>query len=244
MKKAPYYLAYESRYQKVFSAGVNRWGHTPDDEILCSTLSRWVEDNQLQGKRVIDFACGEGAGGEILSKLGCIYHGVDIAPSAVEKATLAVKPYPQASISLLDMVNDPIAGAYDAAVDIMGFHMLVLDADRMKYLKNAFSCLKPNAPMLFFRESHRTIAPDDKVETMEQWLASTGADYVTPQIRTAHQNGMDIEVNIPLVPGRARTKIGYEREMSEAGFVVENFIEMDINNQNPYSASIFVRKPE
>jgi hypothetical protein len=32
-------------------------------------------------------------------------------------------------------------------------------------------------------------------------------------------------------------------EMIEAGFVIEDFIEMDINNQNPYSASIFVRRP-
>jgi hypothetical protein len=54
---------------------------------------------------------------------------------------------------------------------------------------------------------------------------------------------MNIEVNIPLVPGRARTRNGYFMEMKEAGFVIEDFIEMDINNQNPSSASIFTRKP-
>jgi hypothetical protein len=61
MDEIPYYLAYESRYQKVFSAGIERWGHAPDDEVLFSTLKKWVEENQLQGKRVIEFACGEGA---------------------------------------------------------------------------------------------------------------------------------------------------------------------------------------
>ncbi len=243
MDEIPYYLAYESRYQKVFKAGIERWGHASDDEVLFPTLLKWVEENKLQGKRVIEFACGEGAGGEILSKLGCIYHGVDIAPSAIIKAKAAIKQYPQATVSLLDMVNDLILEKYDAAIDIMGFHMLILDADRMKYLKNAFNCLENDAPMLFFRQSYRTAATEEKIETMEQWLHITGDDYITPQIRTSNQNGMNIEVNIPLVPGRARTRNGYFMEMKEAGFVIEDFIEMDINNQNPYSASIFTRKP-
>lgn len=242
MSEKPYYLAYESRYQKVFAAGAQRWGHSPDDEILFKTLSKWVLDNQLQGKRIIEFACGEGACGEILSQLGCIYHGVDIAPSAVEKTKIALSPYPNATVTLADMVNQPILEKYDAALDCMGFHMLVLDVDRMKYLKNAYNCLNVHAPMLFFRETYRENAPNDKIETIEQWKSITGDDYDTPQIRTAHQNGMDIEVNIPLVPARARTKDGYLLEMKETGFYVEDFVEMDINEQCVYSVSIFVRK--
>lgn len=66
----PYYLAYESRYQTVFSAGIEYWGHSPDDEILVSTLQKWVGKNNLVGKKVIDFACGESACGVVLSKFG------------------------------------------------------------------------------------------------------------------------------------------------------------------------------
>jgi len=47
----PYYTAYENRYQKVYEAGAERWGHSPDDEELISTLTAWVEENQLKGKR-------------------------------------------------------------------------------------------------------------------------------------------------------------------------------------------------
>lgn len=72
----PYYLAYENRYKKIFEAGADHWGHTPDDEILYATLEKWVYKNNLFGKRIIEFACGEGACGVILSKLGCYYHGV------------------------------------------------------------------------------------------------------------------------------------------------------------------------
>jgi len=108
----PYYTAYENRYKKVYEAGVKRWGYSPDDEELISALTAWVEENQLKGKRVIEFACGEGGAGVILSKLGCIYHGIDIAPSAVEKARAAFKCYPNAAVSLLDMVNQPIGELY------------------------------------------------------------------------------------------------------------------------------------
>ena len=242
MAQKPYYMAYENRYQKVYAAGIDRWGQAQDDEVLLLMLTEWVEENQLRGKRVIEFACGEGAGGEILSRLGCVYHGVDIAPSAIMKAKEALRPYPHAAVSLLDMVNDPITQEYDAALDMMGFHMLVLDADRRKYLKNAFSCLKCDAPMLFVRESYRVNASEDKIDSLEQWLAITGEDYTTPQPRIARQNGMEIEVSIPVVPARARTKEGYEREMNEAGFAVEQFVEMDISNAITHSATLFVRK--
>jgi len=245
MSNKPYYLAYEDRYKKVYEAGVECWGHTPNDDILISTLTKWVKDNKLQNKRIIEFACGEGACGEILSELGCIYHGVDVAPSAVEKSKKTLKHYPFASLSLLDMVNDPITDIYDAAIDIMGFHMLVLDKDRNKYLQNVFHCLHDGAPMLFFRESYRRDVPlsNKKIETMEQWVAITGDDYDTPQIRTASQNGMDIEVNIPLVPARGKDKNGYIRELSSIGFIIDNFVEMNINEQCHYSASIFAHKP-
>jgi len=245
MSDKPYYLAYENRYRKVFKAGVERWGHLPNDEILVPVLTKWVNDNQLQGKRVIEFACGEGAGGEILSELGCIYHGVDVAPSAVEKSRKALERYPNASVSVLDMVNDKITGTYDAAVDISGFHMLVLDKDRNKYLQNAFNCLKSGAPMLFLKESYRTDAPasDKIIETIEQWTAITGEDYVTPQLKTASQNGMNIEVNIPFVPARAKNKDGYIKEFNDIGFIVDNFVETERNAAIQYSASIYVRKP-
>lgn len=51
------------------------------------------------------------------------------------------------------------------------------------------------------------------------------------------------EILIPLVPARANDRDGYIAEMQAAGFIVEEFVEMDVNEHCPYSASIFVRKP-
>ena len=67
----PYHKAYEKRYQVVYAAGAKRWGHSPDDEVLHKTLKSWVEENNLQGKTMIEYACGEGSCGVILSELGC-----------------------------------------------------------------------------------------------------------------------------------------------------------------------------
>ena len=239
----PYYLAYEHRYQKAYEAGIERWGHRPDEEVLLQTLTKWVDDHRLRGKKVIEFACGEGACGEILSRLGCVYHGVDIAPSAVEKARHALEPYPNATVALLDMVNDSISGGYDAALDCMGFHMLVLDLDRRKYLHNAFHCLYPGAPMLLFRESYKADAYTGTVDSFEQWLTVSGGDYTTPQKLSAAHNGIDIEVSAPFVPGRARTKDDYIQEMTDAGFAVDDFTEMASDMQITSSASIYVHKP-
>lgn len=241
MADQPYYMAYEARYQKAHGAGIAFWGHTPDDENLLQTLSEWVDKHRLRGKRVIEFACGEGASGKILSALGCVYHGVDIAPSAVEKTRDLLKPYPNAVVSLLDMVNDPVPGEYDAALDSMGLHMLVLDCDRQKYLRNAFACLKPGAPMLFYNQNYRANASGGVIESMEQWIAITGDDYVTPETRTDINTG--IEVSIPLVPARARNEEDYIKEMTGAGFAVDAFVENEANKNITCSATIYAHKP-
>lgn len=243
MSNMPYYFAYENRYQKVYEAGAEYWGHSPDDYVLASTLRKWIEDNKLQGKKVIEFACGEGASGVILSKFGCIYHGFDIAPSAIEKTKTALKDFPSATVTQLDMVNQRTDEIYDAALDVMGFHMLVTDSDRNNYLLNAFSSLNPGAPMLFFRESYSTNAYEGSVGSFDDWKVISSSDYDTPEKRTAKCGKKEVEVYIPLVPARANNKQGYMYEMQKAGFVVDDFIEMDINMQCPYSASIFVHKP-
>ena len=81
------------------------------------------------------------------------------------------------------------------------------------------------------------------VESLEQWKTITGDDYDTPQQRFAKSGDKEVEVWIPLVPARARNKDGYIAEMNSAGFVVDDFVEMDMNEQCPYSASINVHKP-
>ena len=79
-----YYRAYEERYRAVRDVGEFTWGHTRDDERFTGAIGDWVRENELSGKRVAEFACGEGAAAVLLCGMGCIYEGYDIAPTAVE----------------------------------------------------------------------------------------------------------------------------------------------------------------
>ena len=243
--KEPYYKAYEKRYQAVFSAGAERWGHSPDDAVLYNTLKSWVEENNLQGKRIIEYACGEGACGVILSELGCIYHGVDISPSAIEKSKKILEKYSNATVEIFDMVKESVKEKFDAALDCMGLHMLVTDKDKELYLKNAYNSLKENSPMLFFRESYRKEGTyHGVVNSVEEWEQITGEDYKTPQLRQVRNsdNGGVVEVFVPFVPARAKDRSGYIKEFESIGFDVEKFIEMDASTAIPFSASIYIRK--
>lgn len=240
-----YYLAYEERYQAAYSAGVERWGNSPEDEVLYNSLKSWVEENGLVGKKVIEYACGEGACGIILSKLGCVYHGVDISPSAVEKSNKLLEVYPNAKCEVLDMVAECVKEKYDAALDCMGLHMLVTDNDRKSYLRNAFNSLKAGAPMLLFRESYRKEGVYcESVNSIEEWVQITGEDYTTPQLRQVRnaKNGHNIDVLVPMLPARAKDKNGYLKEIEEVGFTVEKFVEMDVTNGIVSSANIYIRK--
>jgi hypothetical protein len=141
------------------------------------------------------------------------------------------------------MVNQKVDGIYDAGLDVMGLHMLVTDSDRSNYLKNAFSCLKNGAPMLFFRESYAVNAYEGQVGSFDDWLAITDGDHETAQQRTVKCKNNEIEVYVPLVPARAKTREGYIHEMMEIGFAIDTIQAMEASNKIIYSASIYVYKP-
>ena len=236
----PYYHAYEDRYRRVFDAGIPLWGNDPDDPVLAAALTDWVNENNLVGKTIADFACGEGGVGVILSRLGCKWRGFDVAPSAVEAARRRLADFPDAQVTCLDMVHEYAANpeAFDAAIDCMGLHMLLTDDDRASYLSRAYRVLKPGAPMLFFRESYRENAYRGTVSSFEEWKEITGEDYDTLQPRSS---GDGKSVMIPLVPARARCREDYLAEMTDAGFSVERFVRMDQSQAIAFSASIYVR---
>lgn len=146
------------------------------------------------------------------------------------------------------MVKGTTGQKYDAALDCMGFHMLITDNDRKAYLQNAFSSLKSYGPMLFFRESYkndnnRETVFKGEVESYQQWKEITGNDYDTPTLRRVDIGHKNVEVLVPLVPARANDKEGYIAELQSAGFIIEDFVEMDISSAIKHSASIYVRKP-
>lgn len=239
-----YYHDYEKRYRAVYSAGANRWGCAPDDPWLISTLTGWIDENNLRGKRIIEFACGEGACGEIISKLGCRWVGVDVSPSAIEHTRAAVAQYDTATAIVYDCVTGNFAdfGEFDAGIDVMGLHMLVTDSDRKAYLGNFSKLLKPDSPALFLRESYRESAYCGSVDSVDEWAKINSLDLAAPSLRTI--SGSDKTVMLPLLAARTRNLDGYTRDFASAGLSVERFSETENCREIPYSASFFLRKTQ
>jgi cyclopropane fatty-acyl-phospholipid synthase-like methyltransferase len=232
-----YYEKYEQRYKAVYAAGADQWGYTPDDATLNAVLRNWVSAHDLQGKAVLELCCGEGGAGVILSKLGCGYHGIDLAPSALETAKRLLSPFPAASVERLDLATEAIQGEYDAALDVMGFHMLLADQDRAAYLRNVYQALSPGAPMLFFNEAYSANGYEGTVDSYEQWLEITGEDFVGAVKKYAKKGSEKVEVMIPRMPGRYMRESGYRAELEAVGFIVDEF-----RIENDWRASIFVHK--
>jgi SAM-dependent methyltransferase len=220
-KGKPYYSAYDKRYRAVYAQGADHYLYLPEHEAIKETIKEFVNKFALNNKRVVELGCGEGFGGLELAKLGCIYQGYDIAPAAIEKARVLMLPYPNAQVTVFDVVQEALPQAtFDAGVDVACRHMLVTDVDRYKYLRNVFTCLKQGSPMLFAHEILCDVEYQGEVNSYEQWLTISGDDVDTPIARTAIKNGEVISVSIPLIAARARTVEGYQDELKKHGFMI------------------------
>ena len=238
-----YYRAYEARYRAVREIGEFTWGHTPDDAQLAGAVGDWVRAYDLTGKTVAESACGEGAGGVLLCRLGCIYNGYDIAPTAVEIARQAVAGFPGAKVEQRDIVAQPLPeNSVDGALDVSGLHMIVTDADRAAYIGNIFNALKSGGSALFWQESYRSEAYEGAVTDIEDLMRLTGLDFNTPQKRRIGNSGK--EVMLPLLPARPRTKEGYVREFENAGFRVVRMQVIKDSDFMESSIGILVEKPQ
>lgn len=218
---AEYYKAYDERYKKVKESGAGIWGTSENDPFVTSTLEKWVRDNSLAKKSVLQCACGEGSEGIILSRLGCLYWGTDVSVTAVNIARERLEEYPGARIFFMDMVKNSIAGKYDGIVDCQGLHMLVTDDDRRKYLENLYSAMKDGASAIFIRELCDDDAFSGSIGSFEEWQSISGADCETPEERTV--NGTDKTVMLTRIPARSKSREGYIKELEAVGFKLESF---------------------
>ena len=73
---------YEDRYKRVYAAGARFWEAPLPTEELVNFIGKWVPPK----RKVIDFGCGEGRDSIFLARSGYDVTGVDIAPSAINRA--------------------------------------------------------------------------------------------------------------------------------------------------------------
>jgi len=225
-----YYRAYEDRYRAVYSQGVKYWSDFPREvqEDLAGLDSFLDFAKARPGvHRILEAGCGEGHLAVRIAQKGFDYLGIDLAPSALEKARLRLK---EAGLEgraqfVLHDVTDLLflpGGSFDLAVDNKLLHMLVVDEDRQRYLAGLRRVLKPGSYVMF-NEVYREGVYSGPVHSFEQYLSIFKEDLVTSEERTAYNEGKEVKVRIPRVPARPKDLPGYAREMEENGFRIVHF---------------------
>lgn len=221
----PYYLAYDARYRSVYAQGVEYWSAFPDEIAgVCERVGRFLADMAWASPpQIIEFGCGEAYLGEYLAGRGDRYTGVDIAVAAIEKARRRLAPFGDAAQAVCGSIlglYDFADASFDVGVDVSCLHMLLVDADRERYLREVHRVLRPGAWMLFLNESHRPDASSARITDARQWLEMTGLDHHRPQPREAWQDGKRVTVHLPLLPARPRSEEQYRQELQATGFQI------------------------
>ena len=97
---------------------------------------RWVE-----GKVVLDAACGEGYGSALLARSAARVHGVDISPQAIEHARAAYASLANAQFHCAPCTQLPLP---DASVDVaVSFETLEHIAEQHEFLQELARVLRP-----------------------------------------------------------------------------------------------------
>lgn len=226
-----YYHAYEDRYKDVYRQGVKYWCDFPWEvrEDLTGLDSVLDFAGARPGiHRVLEPGCGEGHLALALIQRGFDYLGIDLAPSALEKARLRLKEaglVDHARFILHDATDLSFlpAASFDLAIDNKFLHMLVVDQDRQKYLSSLRRVLKPGAYVMFNNELYLDGAYTGPVESFQQYLDIFKPDLETIEERTAYNGGKEVKIRIPRIPARPKDQAGYAREMEENGFRMVHF---------------------
>ena len=225
-----YYQSYEERYKDVYSQGVKYWSGFPWEVVEdLAGLDAFLEfSGALPGThRILEPGCGEGHLALSVAQKGFEYLGVDLAPSAVEKARQRLDEAglgEYAKFLLRDATDLSFlpANGFDLALDSKFLHMLVVDQDRDRYLATLHAALKPGS-YLMFSEIYRDGAYDGPVTSFEQYVEVFRPDLTTIEERTAYNGNTEVKVRIPRVPARPKDRVGYTKEMERSGFKMVRF---------------------
>lgn len=239
----PYYKLYESRYRRVYEQGIDYWTNLPEEvQDHLEQLRAFLKFAGLKPDRhrILEAGCGEGHLARELVALGFDYTGIDISPAALEKASKRLK---EAGLSgnlvlgdITQLTRSFGDNSFDAAIDNMCLHMLVVDSDRQAYLTGLMRVLKPGS-LAYFNENCQDEEYDGKIATFEEYLRAFQPDLATEEERDAYSGGQYVKIRLPRVPARPRSYEGYKQEFIEAGFTIEHFQ----RSQAGYTCQIYVR---
>jgi len=219
----PYYTAYDKRYREIYRQGVTYWTSSPDElSSITESVDAFIDRNAVpDGAYILDVGCGEGGLGVYLLEKGYAYTGIDVSPTAVERATERIAEYGnQGRIMQMDAldVSAIVDEVYDAVIDIGCLPLLVVDLHRQQYLQHLWRMLKEGAPALFSRQAFDPESPDSYIDSYDAWLAFSRQEVDMPQFQNAWQDDRPYPIQLPDIATRSRTLNQYRAELETTGF--------------------------
>lgn len=223
-----YYHAYEDRYKRVYSQGIEYWISDPI-EIRASTdkLEEFFKYYGLSptNAKVIEFGCGEGHLAQYLIQKGYQYLGVELSTSAIAKAKQRLDEsgisgnFLLADVTHLDMIADE---SYYVAIDNFCLQMLVLDVDRHNYLSEIRRILTKQGKA-FFREIYQQQVFDEEIKSFDQYIAKFKPDLKTLEDRKVYTQGKYRKIKLPRIPAQFNNETGYRKELMNVGLIIDDF---------------------
>jgi len=131
-------------------------GRPVSPEIVAAAEQGWLPP----GGHVLDAGCGEGIVAEWLSRRGFTALGVDIAPSAIDRARALHGESDALRFAVADLRSEPPAAnrPFDAVIDRGCFHQM-RDLELPAYVRNLTSACAPEARMLILYRAYRRGIP-------------------------------------------------------------------------------------
>ena len=229
---------YEERYRRVYSAGARFWGTPIPTEELVDFIRDW---NIARGSKVIEFGCGEGRDAIFLAKSGFNVTAIDIAPSAIQRATEWAN---KEEVEVNFLVNDVTAlkgipdDFYDLGVGIGCLQIFPRYEDRRKHFSEAFRVLTHKA--IFFLCNMAVLTKEEVNRQFGLKWQSPKVGQLTP--RNIIVNGKEKEILLPIIAKHDTAKEETIKEMNQAGFKI---LKMERKKTRPHGICwiVVVQKP-
>lgn len=131
-------------------------GRPVSPEIVTAASQGWLP----AGAHVLDAGCGEGIVAHWLSRRGFTALGIDIAPSAIQRARALHGESDSLRFGVADLRSErpPTTRPFDAVIDRGCFHQM-RDLELPAYARNLASACAPEARMLILYRAYRRGIP-------------------------------------------------------------------------------------
>ncbi|MDD9856157.1 MAG: class I SAM-dependent methyltransferase [Gammaproteobacteria bacterium] len=213
----PYYMGYEDRYALTYRQGGDTWETQSPNDIVTQLVPSIAE--RFDSVKILDLGCGEGRDSIWLASEGYDVTGVDISPSALNRAQeLAIQKGVDPKFQEDDVVylkaipNDH----YNIAINMGCLHMLDDPHHRASHLKQVYKKLARNG---FFMVNHCTknwLEGFWSVENFDEVKDCQVGDVIPRKIRIS--DGKSKIINMPILNHKVSSEDELVEELKSAGF--------------------------